>query len=148
MKIINIRVESLYVLGLLFLTMTFLSPYFLSISNMLNILLATSVIGILAIGATFVISSAGLDLSIGSVMGFAGVAGAVTMNILELNWFFGVLSCLIAGMFAGYINGQLVTKANIPAFIVTLGMLGIAEEQHYYYVMVNQFMDYQMSSFF
>ena len=60
---------------------------FLSISNMLNILLATSVIGILAIGATFVISSAGLDLSIGSVMGFAGVAGAVTMNILELNWF-------------------------------------------------------------
>ena len=126
MKIINIRVESLYVLGLLFLTMTFLSPYFLSISNMLNILLATSVIGILAIGATFVISSAGLDLSIGSVMGFAGVAGAVTMNILELNWFFGVLSCLIAGMFAGYINGQLVTKAKIPAFIVTLGMLGIA----------------------
>ena len=80
----SIRLESLYVLGILIVTMSLLSPYFLSISNFLNILLATSVIGILAIGSTFVISSAGLDLSVGSVMGLAGVAGAVVMNQLEL----------------------------------------------------------------
>ena len=84
----NIRLESLYVLGLLIIVMSLLSPYFLSISNFLNILLATSVIGILAIGSTFVISSAGLDLSVGSVMGLAGVAGAVVMNQLHLNWVF------------------------------------------------------------
>ena len=68
--------------------MSLLSPYFLSISNFLNILLATSVIGICAIGSTFVISSAGLDLSVGSVMGLAGVAGAVVMTQFELNWVF------------------------------------------------------------
>ena len=122
----NIRLESLYVLGLLIITMSLLSPYFLSISNFLNILLATSVIGILAIGSTFVISSAGLDLSVGSVMGLAGVAGAVVMNQLGLNWVFGILACIIAGGIAGFFNGQLVTKAKIPAFIVTLGMLGVA----------------------
>jgi len=122
----NIRLESLYVLGLLIVTMSLLSPYFLSISNFLNILLATSVIGILAIGSTFVISSAGLDLSVGSVMGLAGVAGAVVMNQLGLNWVFGILACIIAGGIAGFFNGQLVTRAKIPAFIVTLGMLGVA----------------------
>ena len=106
--------------------MSLLSPYFLSISNFLNILLATSVIGILAIGSTFVISSAGLDLSVGSVMGLAGVAGAVVMNQLGLNWVFGILACIIAGGIAGFFNGQLVTRAKIPAFIVTLGMLGVA----------------------
>ena len=122
----NIRLESLYVLGLLIITMSLLSPYFLSISNFLNILLATSVIGILAIGSTFVISSAGLDLSVGSVMGLAGVAGAVVMNQLGLNWVFGISACIIAGGIAGFFNGQLVTRAKIPAFIVTLGMLGVA----------------------
>ena len=106
--------------------MSLLSPYFLSISNFLNILLATSVIGILAIGSTFVISSAGLDLSVGCVMGLAGVAGAVVMNQLGLNWVFGILACIIAGGIAGFFNGQLVTRAKIPAFIVTLGMLGVA----------------------
>ena len=122
----DIRLESLYVLGLLIISMSVLSPYFLSISNFLNILLATSVIGILAIGSTFVISSAGLDLSVGSVMGLAGVAGAVVMNQLGLNWVFGILACIIAGGIAGFFNGQLVTRAKIPAFIVTLGMLGVA----------------------
>jgi len=106
--------------------MSLLSPYFLSISNFLNILLATSVIGILAIGSTFVISSAGLDLSVGSVMGLSGVAGAVVMNQLGLNWVFGISACIIAGGIAGFFNGQLVTRAKIPAFIVTLGMLGVA----------------------
>jgi ribose/xylose/arabinose/galactoside ABC-type transport system permease subunit len=122
----NIRLESLYVLGLLIITMSLLSPYFLSISNFLNILLATSVIGICAIGSTFVISSAGLDLSVGSVMGLAGVAGAVVMTQFELNWVFGILACIIAGGVAGFFNGLLVTRAQIPAFIVTLGMLGVA----------------------
>ena len=56
--------------------MAVLSPFFLSLSNFLNILLATSTIGVLAIAATYVIGSGGLDLSLGSVMGLAGVVGA------------------------------------------------------------------------
>jgi len=65
-------------------------------------------------------------LSVGSVMGLAGVAGAVVMNQLGLNWVFGISACIIAGGIAGFFNGQLVTRAKIPAFIVTLGMLGVA----------------------
>ncbi len=123
----TVRLESLAVLALLMIVMAILSPYFLSISNFLNILLATSVIGILAIGATFVICSAGLDLSVGSVLGFAGVVGALAVDdAIGLPWPFAIPVCLMAGAACGAINGLLVTRARIPAFIVTLGMLGIA----------------------
>ncbi len=123
---LGFRLESLAVLLLLAATMAVLSPYFLSISNFLNILLATVTIGMLAIGATFVIGSAGLDLSLGSVLGLAGVVGASLVVKLEWPWYLGVAGCLLAGAAAGFINGLLVTRARIPAFIVTLGMLGIA----------------------
>ncbi|WP_256753790.1 ABC transporter permease [Mesorhizobium sp. Mes31] len=123
---LHIRLESLLVLVALSAVMAVLSPYFLSLSNFLNILLATSTIGVLAIAATFVIGSGGLDLSLGSVMGLAGVAGAFVA--VNLGWpsVFAVCACIIAGGLAGYINGQLVTRAFVPAFIVTLGMLGLA----------------------
>ena len=121
-----VRVESLVVLVALCVALSFLSPYFLSVSNLLNILLATATIGVLAIGATFVISAAGLDLSLGSVLGLSAVAGAFLVERLGLPWFFAIPGCMAAGALAGYINGQLITRAAIPAFIVTLGMLGIA----------------------
>jgi ribose/xylose/arabinose/galactoside ABC-type transport system permease subunit len=70
------RYESLAVLILLCVVMTLLSPYFLSLNNFLNILLATAVIGILAIGATFVISSAAIDLSVGSLLAVSAVVAA------------------------------------------------------------------------
>ncbi|BCM20641.1 ABC transporter permease [Mesorhizobium sp. J8] len=123
---LHIRLESLVVLLALSTAMALLSPYFLSLSNFLNILLATSTIGVLAIAATFVIGSGGLDLSLGSVMGLAGVAGAFVA--VNLGWpsVLTVIACILAGGIAGYINGQLVTRAFVPAFIVTLGMLGLA----------------------
>jgi ribose transport system permease protein len=123
---LTVRVESLAVLALLIAVMSVLSPYFLSISNFLNILLATAVIGVLAVGATFVICSAGIDLSLGSVVGFAGVVGALAVNGLDLPWIAAIPASLLAGALCGAINGLLVTRARIPAFIVTLGMLGIA----------------------
>ena len=124
---LHIRLELLLVLVALSAVMAVISPYFLSLSNFLNILLATSTIGVLAIAATFVIGSGGLDLSLGSVMGLAGVAGAfVAVRILGWPSVFAVCACIIAGGLAGYINGQLVTRAFVPAFIVTLGMLGLA----------------------
>ena len=87
----------LIVLALLIAAMAILSPYFLSVSNFLNILLATSVIGVLAIGATYVICSAGLDLSLGSVLGFAGVVGALGVDQLGLPWPAAIPACLLAG---------------------------------------------------
>jgi ribose transport system permease protein len=121
-----VRLESLVVLGILIVALSILSPYFLSVSNFLNILLATSVIGVLAYGSTFVIAAAGIDLSVGSVLGLAGVVGALSINELGLPWPLGLVICLATGAFCGWINGLLNTRAGIPAFIVTLGMLGVA----------------------
>ncbi len=122
----DFRLESLLVLLVLAAAMSILSPYFLSFANFVNILQATAVIGVLAIGATFVICSAGIDLSLGSVMAFAGIVGAMAMNKLGLPTAAGVVGCLAAGALAGAISGLLITRARIPAFIATLGMLSIA----------------------
>ena len=123
---LHVRLESLVVLVALSAAMAVLSPFFLSFSNFLNILLATSTIGVLAVAATFVIGSGGLDLSLGSVMGLAGVVGAFVAVNLGAPSLFGALACVLAGALAGYVNGQIITRAFVPAFIVTLGMLGIA----------------------
>ncbi|MFZ5710065.1 MAG: ABC transporter permease [Pseudomonadota bacterium] len=122
----HVRVESLIVLMALVVAMSFISPVFLSFSNIFNILLATATVGILAIGATFVISAAGIDLSLGSVLGLSSVAGAAMAVYLGLPWPFVILGCLVAGSLAGFVNGLTVAIARVPAFIVTLGMMGIA----------------------
>ena len=121
-----IRLESLAVLAVLVVGLSILSPYFLSVSNFLNILLATATIGVLGFGATFVIAAGGIDLSLGSVMALSGVVGALSMNALNFPWPVGVALCLVTGCFCGSVNGFLNTRAGIPAFIATLGMLGVA----------------------
>jgi len=121
-----VRLESLIVLAVLCATMAILSSAFLSVSNILNILLSTSVFGVLAIGMTFVISSAGIDLSVGSMLALSGVVCAMITSDLDLPWWMGILGCLAAGAATGAVNGFLITKGAIPPFIVTLGMLGVA----------------------
>src|SRR5262245_23993035 len=121
-----VRLESLGVLVLLVVILSVLSPYFLSVSNVLNLLLATAVIGVLAYGATFVIAAAGIDLSLGSVLGLSAVVGALSVNTVGLPWPLGVAACLATGALCGWINGFVHTRGGIPAFIVTLGMLGVA----------------------
>lgn len=121
------RLESLLVLAALVAILSFAAwPYFLTVSNTLNILLSTATIGVLAIGMTFVISSAGIDLSVGSIMAFSGVVGCLAVNSLGLPWPLGVVACIAAGAFAGSINGVVITRGGVPPFIVTLGMLGVA----------------------
>src|ERR1700685_916574 len=121
-----VRLATLILLAGLFVAMAMPSDAFLPISNILNILLSTSVFGVLAIGMTFVISSAGIDLSVGSILALSGVAGAMLTSNFDLPWWVGVLGCLAMGALTGALNGFLVTRAAIPPFIVTLGMLGIA----------------------
>ena len=129
----HVRPESLAVLLGLIIVMAILSPItgdgtrvFLTANNFFNIILASATFGILAIGATYVISAAGIDLSLGSVLGLASVSGAALVVTLELPWYFAIIGSLGAGAAAGAVNGFIITRGYVPAFIVTLGMLGIA----------------------
>jgi ribose transport system permease protein/inositol transport system permease protein len=123
---LHLRLESVIVLVALGTLMAVLSPFFLSVSNFMNILLATATIGVLAIAATYVIGSGGLDLSLGSVLGLSGVVGAYAAVNLGLPMPVAVVATLAAGALCGLVNGLIITRAVVPAFIVTLGMLGIA----------------------
>lgn len=121
-----VRLESLAVLFLLSVVISILSPYFLSVGNFLNILLATSVIGIIALGMTFVICMGEIDLSVGSVLALASVCGVLMVKPLGLPWPTVIVVAVASGGLIGLVNGLLVTKAAIPSFIATLGMLGVA----------------------
>ena len=103
---------------------------FFTVSNARNIATDAAVLLIVATGLTYVIITAGIDLSVGSVLVFSSVVSARAMNAVGGdNWgviIVGVLTGLAAGVAWGTLNGFLVTKAKIPAFIVTLGTLGMA----------------------
>ncbi|MFN2223282.1 MAG: ABC transporter permease [Chloroflexota bacterium] len=96
-------------------------------SNIVGILLATSVNGILALGVTFTIISAGIDLSVGTVMTVSAVMTGVFITNLGLPVWIGVLGGLLTGGFAGFVSGSFIAKMRIPPFIATLGMLYIAK---------------------
>src|SRR3979409_2311670 len=98
---------------------------FLSVTNMLNIVSQTANISVVAVAAAFVICAAEIDLSVGAVAGRASVAVAIAINRWGLVP--GVAAGLLSGMGVGLINGFLVTRIGIPSFLVTLGMLGMAE---------------------
>ncbi len=103
------------------------SPNFFQFSNIVGILLATSVNGILALGVTFVIISAGIDLSVGTVMTLSAVMTGVFITNLGFPIWVGVLGGLLTGGLAGFTNGTVIAKMRIPPFIATLGMLYIAK---------------------
>ena len=109
-----------------------LNPNFLSYANITNVLARSAFIGIIAVGMTFVITAGGLDLSVGSMAAFIAGLMILCMNLLIPGIgenlgviLIGVLVALAAGLVAGAINGLLVTRAGIEAFIVTLGTMGI-----------------------
>jgi ribose transport system permease protein len=107
------------------LVFSLLSPLFAGWQNAINILLSSATIGLLTIGAAFVIGSAGLDLSVGSVLAFSGAGASVAANS-GLPWPLVVLVCILSGTGAGCINGVIIARGELPAFIVTLGMLSVA----------------------
>ena len=111
----------------MFVFFSLASDYFFQFSNITSILLATSVNGILALGVTFVIISAGIDLSVGTVMTLSAVMTGVFITNLGLPVWVGVLGGLLTGGLAGFSNGAFIAKMRIPPFIATLGMLYIAK---------------------
>ncbi len=103
---------------------------FVSASNARNIATDAAVLLVLAVGMTYVIITAGIDLSVGAVLVFSGVVSAKLMNSVGGNgWgtiLLGLAAALGSGFAWGFLNGFLVAKARIPALIVTLGTLGMS----------------------
>ncbi|MTH66188.1 ABC transporter permease [Paracoccus shanxieyensis] len=99
------------------------SPAFFRIDNIMSILQATSVNGVLAVGVTLVIITGGIDLSIGTLMTFCAVMAGVVLTWGGMPLPLGVAAGIATGALCGLISGTLVAKAKIPPFIATLGMM-------------------------
>lgn len=114
-------------LVLLLILFAIASPNFLKIDNLIGILLATAVNGILAVGITFIIITAGIDLSIGTVMTFGSVMAGVFITMWKLPIPVGVIAGILAGALCGFVNGISIAKLKVPPFIATLGMMMITK---------------------
>ena len=119
---------ALPVVGLLAvsLLMAFASDNFFTVSNILNVLRQVSVVGILAVGMTFVILTGGIDLSVEAVMALVGTISAGLMVNVGLPWPLALFAGIGLGVLFGLFNGALVAWGKMPEIIVTLATMGIA----------------------
>lgn len=116
---------------------SFMSEYFLSVGNISNILVQTSTIGLIALGMTYVMINGNIDLSVGAIL---GLAASLAVGLQDYGITLAVIVALVAGLVLGAINGLIVWKTGVNAFIVTLGaMIGIrglifvyTQEQSFY----------------
>lgn len=122
--------SNLIALAVLLAIGTILSPHFLSVVNIFNVLRASSMVGIVSIGMTFVILNRGLDLSVGSLVGVAGVLMAGMMKHGIAGW---LVVPLAATVVLGVVNGMLITTMRLQPFIATLGMMIFARGLVYMY---------------
>jgi ribose transport system permease protein len=110
---------------LMCLALTLLSDRFLTPSNLLNVLRQATINGIIAVGMTYVILTAGIDLSVGSIVALSTVIAASTMQG-GMPVLLAMLIGLALGAGMGLVNGLIIAKARIPPFVVTLGMMTVA----------------------
>lgn len=103
-----------------------LSPVFLTPQNLLNIGIQAAVVAILAFGQTFVIVSAGIDLSVGSVAALSAIVTGYSASNMGLNPAVAILLGLATGMACGLVSGALIAFGRLPAFIATMALLSIA----------------------
>jgi erythritol transport system permease protein len=111
---------------------SFLSPNYFTVSNFLTMAQHVAIFGILAIGMLLVILNGGIDLSVGSTLGFCGVAAGFLMQGVTLSWF-GIIAyppvwavavlCCAVGAVIGLVNGVLIARFKVPAFVATLGVM-------------------------
>ena len=131
------RFAPLIFLLLLMLAFAIIEPRFLSSINLFNVMRQVSITGLLAIGMTFVILTAGIDLSVGSLLAFAGlVAAAVAKggmqdrftvgdNTIGYGWPLAALAAIAVGLTGGLLQGIAITRLKVPAFVVTLGGMSV-----------------------
>lgn len=101
-----------------------LSDSFFTVENWLNILVQSSIVGIIAVGMTFVIITGGIDLSVGSILAFSAITGGMLLK-QGMSIPIVILISLLIGTGIGLFNGVLTTRFKVPAFIVTLATMSI-----------------------
>ncbi len=121
------RIMAFGALIVLFIGFSLASPYFRTFDNVKGILLATAVNGVLALGVTFVIITAGIDLSVGTVLTFSAVMTGKLITDWHVPIPLGILGGVLTGGAAGLLNGVLISRMRIPPFISTLGMLYVTK---------------------
>lgn len=114
--------RAVIILLLMCIVASFLSPAFLSVTNLFNVVRQVAVVAIIACGMTYVILTGGIDLSVGSIVGFSGAFAAGALAATG-NTVFAILISLLLGVACGICNGFFVSKCGIPPFIATLGMM-------------------------
>lgn len=120
-------------LVLLFLIFALTSDIFVSSKNLLNITRQVSVNALIAIGMTFVIITGGIDLSVGSVIAFAGIISSSLMVDANLPVWLAIVAGILVGSVTGLINGLLITYLRMPAFITTMGTMTMLRGLGYIY---------------
>lgn len=131
------RFAPLIFLLVLMLVFAIIEPRFMSSINLFNVMRQVSITGLLAIGMTFVILTAGIDLSVGSLLAFAGlVAAAVAKggmqdrftvgdNTIGYGWPLAALAAIAVGLLGGLLQGVAITRLKVPAFVATLGGMSV-----------------------
>src|SRR5260370_26267527 len=125
----RVEIRMLALALLLGIVLTSLSPHFLTQNNLLNVLDQSVVVGIVAIGMTFVILIGGIDLSVGSIAGCTGVLLGRGLEHLPIP--FAIALAVLGGMTIGLFSGILIARFGLPAFVVTLGVMAIGRSLAY-----------------
>lgn len=132
-KCMNLLIEgkTFLILLILVVVLTIASPYFLTVSNIMNVIRQISASAIISVGFTLVIASGNLDLSVGRMLGLIGVVTALISKIQGVPLVAVILLGLLLGAFCGALNGVIGTKMHIPMFITTVAMQGVFQGANY-----------------
>ncbi len=125
----RIELAMLAALFLLCVVLSILAPRFLTLGNIGNLFWQATTVGIIAIGQTFVILTAGIDLSVGGVAAISAMLGGIVL--MHQGMAIGVIGILVTGIIVGMVNGFLVAYMQLAPFIVTLGMMSISRSLTY-----------------
>lgn len=119
-KTLPTEVRLLFVLVPLMAILSIISPRFLTMDNLTNVIWSVCIIGILASGAIYPRITGGIDLSLGSMAALTGIIVDMFMNRFGFNWMLAIFFTVVIGALIGLFNGFLVAKIKLPAFVVTM----------------------------
>lgn len=114
----------IFVLAFAYLALS--TDNFLTATNLINVVRQSSIVGFLALGMTFVMITAGIDLSVGSIVGLSGIAAAMMAPADGSAWFLPILVGLAVGLLVGLVNSALIIWGAILPFLATLAMMTVA----------------------